>query len=59
MVKITEAEFLGLPPPSFEHEPKVPGGAEKKTPEPSAGFLMNIEELKDPGCLGSLEPLDV
>ncbi|KAH0898488.1 hypothetical protein HID58_048056 [Brassica napus] len=36
MVKITEAEFLGLPPPCFEHEPKVPGGAEKKTPEPSA-----------------------
>ena len=36
MVKITEAVLLGLPPPSFEHEPKVPGGAEKKTPEPSA-----------------------
>ncbi|KAF2551114.1 hypothetical protein F2Q68_00034489 [Brassica cretica] len=36
MVKITEAEFLGLPPPSFEHEPKIPGGEEKKTPEPSA-----------------------
>ena len=36
MVKITEAEFLGLPPPSFEHEPKVPGGAETKTLEPSA-----------------------
>ncbi|KAH0922569.1 hypothetical protein HID58_022587 [Brassica napus] len=36
MVKITEAEFLGLLPPSFEHEPKVPGCDEKKTPEPSA-----------------------
>ena len=36
MVKIIEAEFLGLPPPSFEHEPKVPGCAEKKTLEPSA-----------------------
>ena len=24
MVKIPEAEFLGLLPPSFEHEPKVP-----------------------------------
>ena len=35
MVKITEAEFLRLPPPSFENEPKVPGGEEKKTPEPS------------------------
>ena len=36
MVKITEPEFLGLPPPSFKHEPKVPGGEEKKTPGPSA-----------------------
>ncbi|KAH0898492.1 hypothetical protein HID58_048060 [Brassica napus] len=39
MVKITEDEFLALPPPSFEHEPKVPGGEEKKTPEPSADDL--------------------
>ncbi|KAH0939110.1 hypothetical protein HID58_006571 [Brassica napus] len=39
MVKITEAEFLGISPPSFEHEPKIPGGAEKKTPEPSADDL--------------------
>ncbi|KAL0650872.1 hypothetical protein Bca4012_093563 [Brassica carinata] len=36
-VKITEAELLGLPAPSFEYEPQVPGDEEvKKTPEPAA-----------------------
>lgn len=33
MVKTTEAELLGLPPPSFEDEPQLPGDEEaKKTP---------------------------
>ena len=37
VVKTTEAELLGLPPPSFEYEPQVPGGEEvKKAPEPDA-----------------------
>ena len=37
MVKITEAELLGLPTPSFEGEPQVPGDMEaEKTPEPAA-----------------------
>ncbi|KAF3597709.1 hypothetical protein DY000_02022125 [Brassica cretica] len=37
VVKTTEAELLGLPPPSFEYEPQVPGGEEvKKTLEPDA-----------------------
>ncbi|KAF3590525.1 hypothetical protein DY000_02022118 [Brassica cretica] len=37
MVKTTEAELLGLPPPSFEYEPQVPGGEEvKKASEPDA-----------------------
>ncbi|KAH0898871.1 LOW QUALITY PROTEIN: hypothetical protein HID58_048439 [Brassica napus] len=37
MVKITEAELLGLPTPSFEGEPQVPGNMEaEKTPEPAA-----------------------
>ncbi|KAH0868019.1 hypothetical protein HID58_075041 [Brassica napus] len=37
MVKITEAELLGLPTPSFEGEPKVPGDMEaEKAPEPTA-----------------------
>ncbi|KAF2560880.1 hypothetical protein F2Q70_00017770 [Brassica cretica] len=36
-VKITEAELLGLPYPSFEYEPQVAGDEEvKKTPEPAA-----------------------
>ncbi|KAF3604905.1 hypothetical protein DY000_02049302 [Brassica cretica] len=36
-VKITKAELLGLPAPSFEYEPQVPGDEEvKKTPEPAA-----------------------
>ncbi|KAF3585429.1 hypothetical protein F2Q69_00030744 [Brassica cretica] len=36
MVKITKAELLGLPAPSFEYEPQVPGDEEvKKTPEPA------------------------
>ena len=26
VVKTTEAELLGLPPPSFEYEPQVPSG---------------------------------
>ncbi|KAH0926446.1 hypothetical protein HID58_018702 [Brassica napus] len=30
VVKISEAEFLGLPPPSFEYKPKVPGSDEMK-----------------------------
>ncbi|KAF3547505.1 hypothetical protein DY000_02008185 [Brassica cretica] len=37
MVKITEAELLGLPTPSFEGEPQVPGDMEaEKMPEPAA-----------------------
>ncbi|KAF3554253.1 hypothetical protein F2Q69_00013528 [Brassica cretica] len=37
VVKTTEAELLGLPPPSFEYEPQIPGGEEvKKAPEPDA-----------------------
>ncbi|KAH0862809.1 hypothetical protein HID58_080020, partial [Brassica napus] len=37
MVKITEPELLGLPTPSFEGEPQVPGDMEaEKTPEPAA-----------------------
>ncbi|KAF3557228.1 hypothetical protein F2Q69_00013517 [Brassica cretica] len=37
VVKTTEAELLGLPPPSFEYEPQVPSGEEvKKAPEPDA-----------------------
>ena len=36
-VKITEAKLLGLPAPSFEYEPQVPGDEEvKKMPEPTA-----------------------
>ncbi|KAF2547338.1 hypothetical protein F2Q70_00023109 [Brassica cretica] len=36
-VKITKAELLGLPAPSFEYEPQVPGDEEvKKTLEPAA-----------------------
>ncbi|KAH0872007.1 LOW QUALITY PROTEIN: hypothetical protein HID58_069369, partial [Brassica napus] len=36
-VKITEAELLGLPTPSFEGEPQVPGDMEaEKMPEPAA-----------------------
>ncbi|KAL0734124.1 hypothetical protein Bca4012_010334 [Brassica carinata] len=35
MVKTSEAEFLGLPPPSFENEPRPPRNEEVvKTPEP-------------------------
>ena len=30
VVKISEAEFLGLPPPSFEYKPYVPGSDEIK-----------------------------
>nr|VDC71464.1 unnamed protein product [Brassica rapa] len=30
VVKISEDEFLGLPPPSFEYKPKVPGSDEMK-----------------------------
>ncbi|KAH0898735.1 hypothetical protein HID58_048303, partial [Brassica napus] len=37
MVKITEAELLGLLTPSFEGEPQVPGDMEaERTPEPAA-----------------------
>ena len=37
MVKITAAMLLGLPTPSFEGEPQVPGDIEaEKTPEPAA-----------------------
>ena len=36
-MKITEAELLGLPTPSFEGEPQVPGDVEtEKVPEPAA-----------------------
>ena len=35
MVKISEAEFQGLPAPTFEGELSIPSGAEtEKTPEP-------------------------
>ncbi|KAF2589984.1 hypothetical protein F2Q70_00038428 [Brassica cretica] len=37
MVKTSEAEFQGLPAPTFEGEPSIPSGTEtKKTPEPVA-----------------------
>ncbi|KAF2596165.1 hypothetical protein F2Q68_00010722 [Brassica cretica] len=36
-VKTNKAELLGLPAPSFEYEPRLPGDEEvKKTPEPAA-----------------------
>ncbi|KAG2271617.1 hypothetical protein Bca52824_066172 [Brassica carinata] len=35
-VKITKAELLGLPAPSFEYEPQVPGGEEVKAARPAA-----------------------
>ncbi|KAH0903281.1 LOW QUALITY PROTEIN: hypothetical protein HID58_042784 [Brassica napus] len=38
MVKTSEAEFQGLPAPTFEGEPSIPSGTEtEKTPEPVAG----------------------
>ncbi|KAF3573552.1 hypothetical protein F2Q69_00058664 [Brassica cretica] len=37
MVKTSEAEFQGLPSPTFEGEPSIPSGTEtEKTPEPVA-----------------------
>ena len=37
MVKTSEAEFLGLPAPSFEGEPMIPRKTEvEKTSEPAA-----------------------
>ncbi|KAF3532741.1 hypothetical protein DY000_02039780 [Brassica cretica] len=37
MVKTSEAEFQGLPAPTFEGEPSIPSGTEtEKTPEPVA-----------------------
>ncbi|KAF2616087.1 hypothetical protein F2Q70_00011319 [Brassica cretica] len=37
MMKTSEAEFMGIPAPSFEGEPKIPSKTEaEKTPEPAA-----------------------
>ena len=37
MVKTSEAEFQGLPAPSFDWEPMIPSKTEaNKTPEPAA-----------------------
>ena len=41
MVKISEAEFQGLPAPTFEGELSIPSGAEtEKTPSPSPTILL-------------------